>query len=170
MILDLNICPILQKHLLPAAILDVISSVIQFLALGKVPKYLKFRTSSNICKSMIRSCCKFITFLLIFMCFVLFSLNTSPVLAAASLIRVTTSLDALTDRPTIITSSIYQRYTLFHSVKYCSIRSVSISLITFSSTIISSVVHSASHCLKLLPMPNASINCPRIFTFPFYVH
>jgi len=69
--LDLNICLRLQKQLLPAVILDFISSPIKFFECIKVAKYLKFWTPSNTCRSRIRSCYKFVIFLLISMHFAL---------------------------------------------------------------------------------------------------
>ena len=91
--------PSTVKHLLPAAILDFISSLITFFGFFKAHKYLKFWTPSNIYPFIIRYCSKFVIFLFSFIYFVLLSFITNLVLTAASLICVTTSLIALNHVP-----------------------------------------------------------------------
>jgi hypothetical protein len=85
----------------------------------------------------------------IFMYFLLLSFITNPVLTAASLIYVTTTSIALTNRTSINTSSAYAIYCLV-LLKTVLFRLVSIFLIIFSSTISNSDVDSASTCLKTL--------------------
>jgi len=63
---------------------------------------------------------------------------TSPVLTAAFVISVPTYSGAVTARPTTSTPSAYY-----------------------------SAVHSTAPRLKPLSVPDASVNCPWIFTFPF---
>ena len=141
----------LQKHLLPATILDFISSLINFFGFIKAPKYLKFRTPSNICSFVIRYCSQFVIFLFSFIYFVLLLFITNLVLTAASLICVTTSLIVLTHVP-------YQHiicicYILSPSVKDFPFALVSIFLIT-SSTKLNSVVDCAWPCLKPVSGPS----------------
>lgn len=72
-------------------------------------------------------------FLFIFMYFVFLLFITSPVLTASSLIYVTTYSVAVTDRPSISTSSAYAVYCLV-LLDIVPFRLVSVFLITFPST------------------------------------
>jgi len=84
-----------------------------------------------------------VTFLLIFMYYVLLSIITSPVLTAASSIFVTSTSVPLTDGPSINTSSACATYLLL-LLKNVLFGLVSIFLITLSSTILNGVIDSAS--------------------------
>jgi hypothetical protein len=136
--------------------LDFISSLITFLEFIKAPKYLKFWTPSSLCPYVTWPCPKFVVFLLIVNHFVLFSFITNPLLHAASLSHVTTS-------STTSTSSAYAVYCLILlKIVYWGL--VSISLITFSNTVLKNIVDSASPCLEYLSASNASINCLWVVT------
>jgi len=78
------------------------------------------------------SCSKIITFLFVFIYFVLFSFFASPMLTAASVIRFTAYSIALTDRPSTTTSSVLATYS-FVLFKIVPIGLISLFLITFSS-------------------------------------
>jgi len=101
--------------------------------------------------------------------FVLLLLITSPVLSAASLLRVTISSFSITNRPSISTSSAYVIYSLV-LLKIVPFGLVSILLITFPRTILNSAVDSESPCLQPLSMPNTAVSFPWIsfFFFPFF--
>ena len=148
--------------MLCAAIHEFISSLIKFLGFIKALKYLKFWTPSNTCPFIIRSCSKFVTFLFICKYFVLLFLVTSSALTASSLICVASYSVAVTDRPSINTSSAYALCCLV-LLEIVPFKLVCVFLITFSSTILNSAVDSVSP----LSAPNASVNWPRFFTFLF---
>jgi hypothetical protein len=97
---------------------------------------------------------------------VVFSIVTNPVLTAASVFCVTIFSVAVTDQPSGSISSA-------HAIDCCVLLKIVpfgflyIFHITFSSTVLNSVVDSASPCLKPLSMPNTSVKCPWIFTLRF---
>jgi len=91
------------------------------------------------------------------------SFITYPMLTASFLICVTTSSVVLTSCPSINTSSAYAVYCL---VLLKIVPFGLVSVFTLSDTVLNSAVNSASPCLKPLSMPDASVNCPWICTFP----
>jgi H+/Cl- antiporter ClcA len=91
------------------------------------------------------------------MYFVLLSFITNPLLTAACLIFVTTSSVAVTDHPSISTSSARAIHWLV-LLKIILLGSVCIFFITFFTTILNSAVDSASPHLKPLSVPNAWIH------------
>jgi hypothetical protein len=83
------------------------------------------------------------------MYFVLLSFIPNPMLTEAPLFRVTTSTSvAVTNRPV----STHHLRVLLKTVPF---GLVSVSLITFSSTILNNVADSATLCFKPLSVPNA---------------
>ena len=162
--LDLSICLRLQKHQLPAAILHFISLLIKFFKFMKVCKYLKSEPLQGLACSLTDHALNLSYFCSFhILCFACINHQYSAYCSFFNLYHFFNRSHQLSKYQHIICIC----YILSPCVKIVQFQLGSMFLITYSSTILKSVIGSASPCLKQLSTSNASVNCPQTFTFPF---